>query len=368
MTNSTKKKIQNTVKSIGYYFWSLIYGKISEVTDAKNNKLISVYYKKIDDLFSYQIFEIKNCRVYTDTITDTAFIVENKVIKDASFQHRNTKNSDINNNIVFYKGTPRLKKKFSGKMFSLLTGGGGNSNYWHWLFDVLPRLKILENQMNVNDIDYFLFPDLKERFQNETLDFLNIPKKKRISSRDHRHVESDVAITVDHPYIFKNDPSSEIQNLPEWILKYLREKFLIKLNKKRFPKKFFIDRKDSKSNHRHLRKIINEEEVKEFLLKKDFTIVTLSDYSFEDQINLFNQATEIVGLHGAGLANLTFCKPKTSVIELKSISAGSVCENLAKKIKLDYKDISVTPLKYIQNNQQGHINIPINLLEKKIKL
>ena len=54
----------------------------------------------------------------------------------------------MSENIVFQKGTPKLKKKLKGSVFSLLTGGGGNENYWHWLFDVLPRFKILENQYN----------------------------------------------------------------------------------------------------------------------------------------------------------------------------------------------------------------------------
>ena len=29
-------------------------------------------------------------------------------------------------------------------VLSLLTGGGGNDNYWHWMFDVLPRIKLSE--------------------------------------------------------------------------------------------------------------------------------------------------------------------------------------------------------------------------------
>jgi capsular polysaccharide biosynthesis protein len=42
---------------------------------------------------------------------------------------------------------------------------------------------------------------------------------------------------------------------------------------------------------------------------------------------LFNNATHIVGLHGAGFANLAFSKPKTLVLELKSKFAGPVCGN-----------------------------------------
>ena len=65
-------------------------------------------------------------------------------------------------------------------------------------------------------------------------------------------------------------------------------------------------------------------------------------------------------------ANLTFCQANTQVLELKPKYAGLVIANLAKKIKLNYREISSEPTKYSNNNQQGLISIPINLLEKKI--
>ncbi len=366
MINSIKKKLLNILKSIGYSIWFLLHGRIKGVIESNKHKFIEVIISKLDGKYSYNIFKIKNSRIYTDTVTDTAFIIENRIIKGPSFQHRNPKNADIYSNIVFQKGTPKYKKNLNGTVFSLLTGGGGNANYWHWLFDVIPRIKILENKIDLQEIDFFLFPDLREKFQFETLNSLDIPLEKRISSRVFRHVQSKTAIAVDHPYVIKNNPSIEIQNLPSWILEFLRNKFLNKDKSINFPNKFYIDRKDSKSNHRHLRKIINEEEVKEFLVKKGFSILTLSDLSFKDQVNLFQNATHIVGLHGAGFANLTFCKPKTQVLELKPTSAGPVCGNLAKKINLNYQDISIEPLENSNNNQQGFINIPLNLLEKKI--
>ena len=76
-------------------------------------------------------------------------------------------------------------------------------------------------------MDYFLFPSLEEKFQNETLNILNIPREKRLSGKQYRHLEADEIVTVDHPYIFgKNNPSIEIQNMPDWIIKWLKTSFL----------------------------------------------------------------------------------------------------------------------------------------------
>ena len=372
MFYSIKKKLITKLKSIGYFASTLVYGKINGVIDPFLHEFVEILKKNLNQS-TYNIYKIKNCRVYTDTINDTAFIIKNKIIKGPSFQYRSleykdVKNANVTENIVFEKGTARLKKSLNGTVFTLLTGGAGNSNYWHWLFDVLPRLEIIKEKFSTNEINYFLFPDLEEKFQKETIRMLDLPVSKTISSKVFRHFQSDYVITVDHPYVIKNNPSIEIQNLPPWIIKFLRNNFLKeKNNKKLFSEKFYIDRSDSKSNHRHLRKIINEDEVKDFLIKKGFSIITLSNLSFKQQVNLFSNASQIVGLHGAGFANLTFCNPKTFILEIKPESAGPVIGNLAKNLKLHYDEISIKPEKYFNHDQQGLIKVPINLLEKKLE-
>ena len=120
-------------------------------------------------------------------------------------------------------------------------------------------------------------------------------------------------------------------------------------------------------SHRYLRKIINETEIIDFLKKKNFSVVRLSDFTFEEQVNLFNKASQIIGLHGGGFANLTFCKPKTFVLELKSVTAGDVIGNLAKKLDLNFHEIARKPQNE-SKDQQGLITIPLELLKKKLSL
>ena len=103
--------------------------------------------------------------------------IDKKVIEGPSFQQRHILgskiyNSNISENIVFTKGTPRKLKTLKGSMLSLLTGGGGNNNYWHWLFDVLPRLGLCSKIIDLKQIDYFLLPSCAQKFQSESLNFL----------------------------------------------------------------------------------------------------------------------------------------------------------------------------------------------------
>ncbi len=128
--------------------------------------------------------------------------------------------------------------------------------------------------------------------------------------------------------------------------------------------KIYIDRSDSKNI---FRTIINEEELKKFLASKSFKIVQLSKMSFLSQVKLFYNASCVVGLHGAGFANLVFCRPKTKVIEIATtMKSKNIIYYLAKANNLNYKCIffksvnkrneSLKSIRY----QDKHIKININ--------
>ena len=102
-------------------------------------------------------------------------------------------------------------------------------------------------------------------------------------------------------------------------------------------------------------------------MQDGFKIIKLGDLHFKDQVLTFNNADIIVGLHGAGFANLTFCKSNTKIIELRNRTAGKAIENLAIKNKLFYKPLNCETNKFDHSNQFGHINVPIKKLEEFIK-
>ena len=180
MIHITKKKLQLLFKKFGYRLFKLIYPKINEFENVKQNISSNITLSKINKDFIYKVFIINNARLYTDAVSDCAVIQNNKVLEGPSFQIRDTKFENIKKNNIFIKGTPKIKKKVKGKVLSLLTGGAGNYNYWHWLFDVLPRIKIAQNALNIDNIDYFLFPNVSKKFQKETINLLNIPLKKTL--------------------------------------------------------------------------------------------------------------------------------------------------------------------------------------------
>ena len=82
----------------------------NQVSHRLNHNSINIFKAFFRKIILIKIFSIRNCRIYTDTVTDTAFIINNQIIDGPSFQHRNPKNADVSENIVFQKGTPKLKK------------------------------------------------------------------------------------------------------------------------------------------------------------------------------------------------------------------------------------------------------------------
>ncbi len=367
-----KKYLQKIFKKISYSFFLKIYGSIDGSIKSNSDNRIKVEIAKIEKNISYRVYIISNGRLYTDRIHDAAAILDNKIIEGPSFQLRDGPESTIQfskiaDNIVFEKGTPRKLKKLNGKVLSLLTGGGGNNNYWHWIYDVLPRLALCNKFLDLSKIDFFLLPNIEKKFQQETLDFLNIPNHKRISSKEFRHIKAKELIITDHPVVITGNATRDISNTPDWIIVWLKNSFLDlkKLNNNK--NKIYIDRNDENSNYPLERSIDNEPEIKKYLTDNNFIMAKLHKMNFNEQVNLFNNAECVVGLHGGGFANISFCNPGTKVVELKSLTAGDAIKNLAKKNKLNYDSIeseSKEIRKFDFPTQQGSIHVPLDRLKK----
>jgi|TARA_B110000881_G_scaffold208912_1_gene214546 hypothetical protein len=360
---NNKKNLQKYFKSVAHKIFKIIYGNIEGKITHLDHDDISLAKVKVGNVF-YEIFNCIKCSYYTDRIHDSAVIKNNKIVEGPSFQLRENTNADCLENSVIKIGTPRIRKKIKGTVITFLTGGGGNTNYWHWMFDVLPRIKIYQDSIfSKKKIDYYLFPNLSTNFQKETLDLLDISINKRLSSEFYRHFYANQIIVPSHPYTLQNDPELDSLKIPIWLSDFLKLNFLNKSLQeskiKKFPKKIYISRKDATS----LRYIINEKEVDNALKNKGFSNLTMSDYSFKDQVALFHNAEVVIGLHGAGFANIVFCKTGTKIIEMRSNTAGDVIKNLAISNKLIYHDISCIPKTINYNNQLGDIQINLENLK-----
>lgn len=70
------------------------------------------------------------------------------------------------------------------------------------------------------------------------------------------------------------------------------------------------------SRARSSRSLANEKEVEEELLSRGFEVLYLETLPWAEQVRAFREAKLVVGQHGAGLANVVFCQPGVTLLEL----------------------------------------------------
>ncbi len=93
----------------------------------------------------------------------------------------------------------------------------------------------------------------------------------------------------------------------------------------------------ARTDSRH-RRMTNEPELIELMLSYGVSVVVAGQMSLAQQINLFRNARVVIGPHGAGLANIVFCRPGTVVYELLQADYPNACMNvLAQGAGLAYR-------------------------------
>ena len=247
-----KKNISCIYKFLIRTIFKFIYGKIIFSNKAKYSPSVKIYkinHKKIkySKKKKYIISQINNGRIYTDFVQNVAFIDRNRIINEVSYQQIDGNLKKTNFNSTLKIGTPYIKKKYNGNILSLTQGASGHTNYFHWLFDILPKLKIFSEKFNLNEIDYFYISNLLD-YQKATLKILGLHNKKIIDPHHYRHITGDKIFSVEHPWYHKGFIHDENFNLPSWIVEWLKEKFLP--HKKKFlSKKNFKYRNIVKKTH-----------------------------------------------------------------------------------------------------------------------
>ncbi|MGC1305936.1 MAG: glycosyltransferase 61 family protein [Phormidesmis sp.] len=219
---------------------------------------------------------------------------------------------DAANHTIFQRTTPLpAPQSLSGRV-AILSGLSGHI-YYHWLFDVLPRLPILQQDLqqrglSLSDIDFFVVNNFEKAYQIETLRALGIPDEKVVASDRIPHIQADELIVPSFAGDFDWVPPSSIDFLRRTFLQ--SDRAFEEQISEQLPKKLYISRANAKYRH-----ILNESAVIERLKPFGFSSVLLETLTVAQQARLFANAEVIVSPHGSGLANLTFCSPNTTVIE-----------------------------------------------------
>jgi len=195
--------------------------------------------------------------------------------------------------------------------------------YFHWIFDVLPRLWLAE-KAGYGEGPFFV--EARLPFQRRTLRALGVTGARRIDAGEVTAVSAANLIVPCHRIV----PG---HLFPEWAIHFLRDRLLPDAGARRSPvRRLYLSRK-----HAGHRRVVNEPEVVSFLGEYGFQSIRAEDLMFFDQVSLFRDAEIIIAPHGGGLANLVFCAPGAQVIELFPNSNIDLYYRLATQLGLDYR-------------------------------
>ncbi|WP_157256135.1 glycosyltransferase family 61 protein [Bacillus timonensis] len=240
-----------------------------------------------DELY---IGEIPNGRVYGEQ--GIVISQDNKLLWDVSFEWFKEPNEHSVFKLDFLP-----EPSYLDETVAALTHIDSN-NYYHWMFEVLPRIQALK-AMDIK-IDRYIFNHSFLPYQLETLSKLGINFEDIIHAKEGAHIQAKKLVVVSIPE-FASD----------WACEFLRDNLLPKNNwapKKEY-ERIYISRKGSRS-------IVNEDEILEALKDYKFKTIRLEEFRVSKQIEIFHSASVIISPHGAGLTNLAFCRPGTKVLEI----------------------------------------------------
>lgn len=225
--------------------------------------------------------------------------------------------------IRFNPNLPALRK-LPGTSICLITRH--SSNYYHWMFDVIPRILKMESLDAEVAFDRYLVLDLHEpTFKMETLEYFGIDQSKVCNVRSGDHLECERILLFERPLDCPVETDA---------IRSIR-KFISPLKSSNHPKFVYLSRGNART-----RRIENESELVAALEKLDFVCVRAEKLSFRDQVEVFHSARAIVAPHGAGLTNLIFCRKGSLVFEI--FSTGYIRPDYAlisEKCGLDYSFI-----------------------------
>jgi capsular polysaccharide biosynthesis protein len=216
---------------------------------------------------------------------------------------------DVSTNHVMLEriGSPRyhpallktaiVKKRTLTGNVAVATAISANHNYYHWMFDLVSRIHLI--QQTGMHVDTWIINHNHLEFQLETLHILGIdistvmiPTRKTLIQAENLIVPTYIS----HP-------------LPAWIPNIVAPIYCQCTDPPN--KRIYISR--AKASNRH---IGNEEELLIILKKHDFETVFLEGLSVRRQAELFQNAEAIIAPHGAGLTNLIFCKDSILLLEI----------------------------------------------------
>ena len=198
------------------------------------------------------------------------------------------------------------------------------NSYFHWLTEILPRIAMMQ-ECGMKGFDVIAGGTMT-RWQIESLRMLGIDTDRQV--RVPKDVRVKRLLVPGFPRCVIEGQGFSVPSPKR--LQSLREQLGIRAQGDTTGR-IFISRRKAAGRH-----LVNEAEVLGALEALGFKAVVLEELSFPEQAELFRNASIVVGPHGAGLANIVFCRVGTVVVEIVGKFVNASFFTLAASLGLKY--------------------------------
>ena len=202
----------------------------------------------------------------------------------------------------------------------------GFENYGHWSIEMFPLVLLARRHLGICDINVNRPGAMLSRVMNRMLDLIEQPSDKVIWS-DGSPAYFERLIVIDG----MTRHGTFMSPIAPALLRTLEGR----IAERKTDRKLFITRGASPK-----RKLINEDSLWQKYRDKGFTKVDPGLLSLDEQISFFRDANEVVGVIGAALTNLVFCKAGTEVtIWVPDAMPDTFFWFLCQHLNLQYREI-----------------------------
>jgi hypothetical protein len=194
--------------------------------------------------------------------------------------------------------------------------------YYHWLTEALPRLFLVREKIPSSVL--LLPSNHNQKFHTDALQIFDVRQKQFLKARVRYIV----------PHLTASTQIGKIANYHPAVINemvaYIKSNVNISVN---YGQRIYVSRSRASK-----RKVLNEYEVTEYLATVGFRVVYFEDHSFSEQVSIMHHTQYVVGLHGAGLANILFMAAGGSILELRRFDNGEnyFYFSLANVVNLNY--------------------------------
>jgi len=272
-----------------------------------------------------------NCKIPSNYyyLLSSVYVVDDTIVSPNKIKFYVDETHLIGSTFSFSQKINYLKKIFYNKHFHtnhlIWITMNWTEMYFHWLFDALSRLILVEEFFNGYKI---ILPITYKKYSyvHESLSLLGF---------EVVYFEKDEIVKVENLVLPSHTATTGYYNLA--LIVKLKQRLLNSIEtynqrNKNKNKRIFISR--SKATRRVLK---NELELYSLLAKFNIEFHCFEDYSLDKQIILANSCVFMTGMHGAGFSNMIFMESNSTILEIQAFNNHmNVFYSLATELNFNY--------------------------------